>query len=260
MLAIPRSTFYHQGQQKAEEELQRAIEEIAAQWPTYGYRRVTHQLRRINWTINHKKVYRIMREMGLQARRHRKTHITTNSKHRYYRYPNLLKDLAVDKPDLVWVADITYIRLQREFIYLAVLMDIFTRGTRGWHLSRDLSDDLTKTALKKALLTNCPQVHHSDQGVQYASNDYVTLLKKAKIQISMADVGAAWQNGFAERLIRTIKEEEVYLSEYCDYWDAYYRIEYFLEDVYMRKRIHSSLGYVTPVEFEAQFSDLQIVS
>ena len=187
-----------------------------------------------------------MRKMGLQAHRHRKTHVTTNSNHAFRRYPNLLNDLVVDKPDLVWVADITYIRLQREFVYLAVLMDLFTRGIRGWHLSRDLSDELTQTALKKALLTNCPQVHHSDQGVQYASHDYVELLQEEKIQISMADVGAAWQNGFAERLIRTIKEEEVYLYEYRDYWDAYHRIEYFLEDIYMRKRIHSSLGYLTP--------------
>jgi transposase InsO family protein len=260
VLAVPRSTFYYSSHQKDEEDLHREIEEIAAQWPTYGYRRVTHQLRRNDWRVNHKRVYRIMRENGLQAHQKRKTKRTTNSQHPFLRYPNLLKNQVVDKPDLAWVADITYIRLQHGFVYLAVLMDLFTRSIRGWHLGRDLSDELTQTALKKALLTGYPQIHHSDQGWQYASNEYVALLQEANVQISMADVGAAWQNGFAERLIRTIKEEEVYLTEYRNYWDAYNRIEYFLEDVYMHKRIHSSLGYLTPAEFEAQYSELQFVS
>jgi putative transposase len=142
------------------------------------------------------------------------------------------------------------VRLQREFVYLAVILDLFTRCIRGWHLGRSLSQELTGVALKEALTKQTPEIHHSDQGVQYAATAYVQLLEARGVQISMAEVGQAWQNGYAERIMRTIKEEEVDLSEYQDYWDAYRQIGQFLEDVYMQKRIHSSLGYLTPVEFE----------
>jgi len=166
------------------------------------------------------------------------------------RYPNLTKDLVINRPDQVWVSDITYIRLERGFVYLAVVMDVFTRSVRGWHLSRDLSQFLTLTALRKALSKTTPKIHHSDQGLQYASTNYVSVLRKLGIQISMSDPGEVTQNGYAERLIRTIKEEEVYLSDYLDYSDAYQQIGHFLEDVYVYKRIHSSLGYLTPNEYE----------
>jgi len=170
------------------------------------------------------------------------------------RYPNLVQGLEVVRPDQVWVADITYIRLLTEFVYLAVLMDVFTRGIRGWHLGRNLDQELTLTALNRALATgHTPEIHHSDQGVQYAATAYVETLQDHGVAISMADVGAAWQNGFAERLVRTIKEEEVDLSEYRDYQDAYRQLGRFLDDVYMHKRIHSSLGYLTPAEFESQW-------
>jgi putative transposase len=157
----------------------------------------------------------------------------------------------VVRPDQVWVADITYIRLASGFVYLAVVMDVFTRAIRGWELSRDLDRSLTVTALQRALRVGRPEVHHSDQGVQYAAQEYVGHLRAAHVAGSMADVGAAWQNGYAERLMRTIKEEEVYLSEYEDYDDALRQLGRFLDDVYMHKRIHSALGYLTPAEFES---------
>ena len=148
------------------------------------------------------------------------------------------------------IADITYIKLARERVYLAVIMDVFTRCIRGWHLGRSLGQELTIVALQRGLAAHTPAIHHSDQGVQYAATVYTQLLQAANVQISMAAVGQAWQNGYAERLVRTIKEEEVDLSEYEDYRDAYAQIGQFLEDVYMHKRIHSALGYLTPVEFE----------
>ena len=165
----------------------------------------------------------------------------------------MVKDLTIECPDQVWVSDITYIRLKHGFVYLAVIMDVFTRSIRGWHLSRNLDRELTLLALQKALKKGRPEIHHSDQGLQYAAHEYVSKLQDAQVRISMTDLGAAWQNGYAERLIRTIKEEEVDLTEYQDYWDAYRHIGNFLEDVYMRKRIHSALNYLTPFEFETHW-------
>ena len=156
-------------------------------------------------------------------------------------------------------AGVTYIRLRSEFVYLAVIMDVFTRCVRGWYLGRNLDQELTLTSLKRALASGRqPQIHHSDQGIQYAAAAYVDLLKRHNVQVSMAEVGEAWQNGYAERLIRTIKEEEVDLSDYQDYADAYHQIGQFLEDVYNHKRIHSALGYLTPVEFETQWQAQQL--
>jgi transposase InsO family protein len=166
----------------------------------------------------------------------------------------LVQGRIVQQPDEVWVADITYVRLRQGFVYLAVLMDVCTRAIRGWHLDRSLEQSLTHEALLKALATHrCPQIHHSDQGVQYAATAYTELLQAQGVRISMADVGEPTQNGHAERLMRTIKEEEVDLSDYEDYEQAYHQIGRFLEDVYMRKRVHSSLNYLTPAEFEAQW-------
>ena len=157
------------------------------------------------------------------------------------------------RPEQVWVADITYIRLRYEFVYLAVIMDVFTRIIRGWHLGRNLDHTLTLTALEKALEKGRPQIHHPDQGVQYAATEYVQRLRDVGAAISMAEVGQAWQNGYAERVIRTIKEEEVDLSEYGDFADAWRQLGHFIDEVYMHKRIHSSLGYLTPSEFESQW-------
>ena len=253
VLSFPRSSYYHQPQPIREEALKAALQQTCADWPTYGYRRLTAQLQREGCLVGETRVRRLMREMNLAQSKQRKKQRTTHSQHAFPRYPNLVQGLTVISPDQVWVADITYVRLAHEYVYLAVLMDVFTRCIRGWHLARHLDQALTMTALKQALTRTVPEIHHSDQGVQYAATAYVDLLQRHNVRISMADIGAAWQNGYAERLIRTIKEEEVDLSEYRDYYDAYHQIGRFLDDVYMHKRIHSALGYLTPVEFEQQW-------
>lgn len=254
VLGYPRSSYYYQPSAGDDAEIEAAIEEVAEKWPKYGYRRITVQLRREKkMTVNSKRVRRLMRKKGLQAQIQRKKRRTTNSDHDFPRYPNLVQELDVVRPDQVWVADITYIRLLTEFVYLAMIMDVFTRCIRGWQLGRGLDQDLTMMALKRALAQHTPEIHHSDQGVQYAATTYVDVLQRHRIAISMAEVGEAWQNGYAERLVRTIKEEEVDLSDYHDYTDAYCQLGRFLDDVYMHKRIHSALGYLTPVEFESQW-------
>jgi len=261
-LGCTRSSYYHLATEQPDEvELEVAIKAVAAEWPTYGYRRVTAQLRRQGWLVNRKRVQRLMRLMDLQAKTKRKKRRTTNSEHDFPRYPNLVQGLEVVRPDQVWVSDITYVCLRHAFVYLAVIMDVFTRSIRGWHVGRSLDHTLTLTALQRALVRHpAPEIHHSDQGVQYAATAYTQALQDVNVQISMADVGAAWQNGYAERLIRTIKEEEVDLSEYLDYNDAHRQLGRFLDDVYMHKRIHSSLGYLTPAEFEEQWQKEQALA
>lgn len=258
VLNYPRSQVYYQPQPSADEtDLKAALLTLAGQHPTYGYRRMTAMLKRQGYRINHKRVARLMKELGLVGKRPVKRKRTTNSNHEFQRYPNRVMNLGIDHPEQVWVADITYIKLQQEFVYLAVLMDVFTRSIRGWHLARSMDQSLTIRALKQGLEKGVPEIHHSDQGVQYAASEYVRLLEEHQVKISMAEVGQAWQNGYAERLMRTIKEEEVDLSEYRDFTEAYQQIEKFLEDVYMKKRIHSSLGYLTPSEYEAKWNEQQ---
>lgn len=261
VLRVARSSHYHRADSVDEAEIRVALSQVCEEFPCYGYRRVTAELRRRGWVVNRKRVVRLMKSMNLQAKKVVRKRRTTNSEHSFPRYPNLVEFLVVQRPDQVWVADITYIRLKTEFVYLAVIMDVFTRAIRGWHLDRSLDQSLTLTALQKALQTHHPEIHHSDQGLQYAATDYTDLLKLHDAQISMAEVGEPTQNGYAERLMRTIKEEEVDLSDYQDYHDAYHQIGQFLEDVYMRKRVHSSLNYLTPAEFESQwFSAEKVVS
>ena len=257
VLALARSSFYHTSAVAEDDNLRAALLELAGQYPTYGYRRLTALLKRAGWTVNHKRIQRILLEMGLQRPVKRRKTRTTNSQHDFPRYSNRLADLQPSRPDEVWVADITYVRLARDFVYLAVIMDVFTRCVRGWHLSRSLDRDLTLTALRRALVEQVPAIHHSDQGVQYACSDYTDLLTEYKVQISMAAVGKPEENGYAERLMRTIKEEAVDLSEYADFHDAYRSIGRFLDEVYTRKRIHSALGYLTPAEFEAHWQAQQ---
>ncbi len=253
VLDVAPSSHYHRPAGRDDEALRTAISQVAARWPTYGYRRITAELKRAGWGVNHKRVVRLMAELGLQGKTRPARRRTTDSNHGEPRFPNRVHELAVAWPDQVWVADITYIRLARDFVYLAVVMDVFTRAIRGWELSRSLDQALTLTALQQALRAGQPAIHHSDQGVQYAAQAYRDTLTAAGVAISMADVGAAWQNGYAERLMRTIKEEEVDLSEYQDYADARRQLGRFLDDVYMHKRIHSALGYLTPAEFEADW-------
>lgn len=256
LLEVPRSRYYYASRRVADVPVRQAVQAVAAEFPTYGSRRIAAQLRRAPYAlrVNRKQVQRLMREMGLLRPLKRRVRQTTNSQHPWPRYPNLVLGRQVAQPDEVWVADITYIKLQTEFVYLAVLMDVFTRRICGWQLSRWLDQGLTLDALQRALQHHePPQIHHSDQGVQYAARAYVEQLQAFQIQISMADVGAAWQNGYAERIIRTIKEEEIDLADYQDFADAYAQIGYFIEQVYQHKRIHSALGYLTPAEFEADW-------
>jgi len=256
-LDCARSSHYYQAKEPDQTELIAVMQAVVTEWPTYGHRRVTAQLQRQGWQVNHKRVQRLMQQMDWQAQVKRKTRKTTISVHDFPRYPNLVQYLEIVYPDQVWVCDITYIRLRRDFVYLAVIMDVFTRCIRGWHLGRSLDQSLTLIALQRALAYHRPQIHHSDQGVQYAATAYTQKLQEAGVQISMAQVGAAWQNGYAERLMRTIKEEEVDLSDYESYTDAVRQIGRFLDDVYMHKRIHSSLGYLTPAEFESEWRSAQ---
>jgi putative transposase len=255
LLNVPRSSVYYtdQGPDADEAMLKTALLDLAGEWPTYGYRRLTAMMRRLGWRVNAKRVRRWMEELNLHGAPPTRKRRTTNSNHAFPRYPNLVKDLEITRPNQIWVADITYIRLHREFVYLAVLMDVFTRSIRGWHLNRNLDQGLTLAALERALVTGLPHIHHSDQGLQYAATTYVERLQHLGVTLSMASVGEPRENGYAERLVRTIKEEEVDLSEYQDFADAQRQIMRFLEDVYNVKRIHSSLGYLTPREFEAQW-------
>ncbi len=259
LLGVPRSSVYYRAQPApdAEAMFKTALLDLAGEWPTYGYRRLTAMLRREGWPVNGKRVRRWMDELHLHGAAPPRTRRTTSSHHAFPRYPNLVPTLEITGPNEVWVADITYIRLRQEFVYLAVLLDVFTRAIRGWHLSRSLDQGLTLAALERALLVAVPRIHHSDQGLQYAATAYVERLTRLGVRLSMAAVGQAWENGYAERVIRTIKEEEVDLSDYQDFADAKAHMRRFLDDVYNVKRIHSALGYLTPQEFEDQWRTQQ---
>lgn len=231
-----------------------AIEEIVLAFPGYGYRRVTKQLQRDGWTVNHKRVLRVMREESLLCQLKRRFVVTTDSGHGLRRYPNLIAALVVERPDQVWQADITYIRLPTGFVYLACLLDSYSRRCVGWALARTIDTDLTLAALAMALATRHPAaglIHHSDQGVQYASVAYVARLEEAGVQISMAATGNPYENAKAERFFKTLKTEEVYLNDYRSFQEAEANLEHFIEVVYNHKRLHSSLGYRPPAEFEA---------
>lgn len=229
------------------------IQRVALEWPSYGYRRVTHELARRGFRANHKLVLRLMREDNLLCLRRRHFLRTTDSSHGLPVYPNLAGQMALSGIDQLWVADITYIRLLYEFVYLAVILDAFSRRCIGWALERHLQAELALAALRMALADRGVKpglVHHSDRGVQYASQHYTDLLKEYGIQISMSRRGNAYDNAKAERFIRTLKYEEVLMYEYEDLTEARERIGHFLKEVYNRRRLHSALGYVPPVEFE----------
>jgi putative transposase len=238
-------------------DLRDAIQRIALEWPSYGRPRITAELRRQNWTVNPKLVYRLMREDNLLCVRRRKFVVTTDSNHTRKVYPNQARDLILTATDQLWWADITYIRLRDEFVFLAVILDAYSRRVIGWELDRTMEDSLTLTALRMALARRTVEpglVHHSDRGTQYASGDYTDLLKANGIAISMSRKGNPWDNAACESFMKTLKYEEVHRNEYRDLAEARASIREFLEKVYNHKRLHSALGYLPPAEFEAQHS------
>jgi putative transposase len=238
----------------ADLDLRDEIQRIALEFPYYGWPRITAELEKRGWHANHKRVYRIMREDNLLCLRRRKfVVVTTNSNHTRPVYPNLARGMALTGINQLWVADITYIRLELEFVYLAVILDVFSRRVIGWALDRTLEDKLTIAALQMALESRSPApglVHHSDRGVQYASGDYTDLLKDHQITISMSRKGNPYDNAFCESFMKTLKYDEVHRQEYRDLAEARASIEHFLERVYNQKRLHSALGYTAPADFE----------
>jgi len=239
-------------------DLRDAIQRIALQWPSYGRPRITPELRRQGWRVNPKLVYRLMREDNLLCVRKRKLIVTTDSNHTRKIYPNLAPGMILTATDQLWRADITYIRLRDEFVFLAVILDAYSRRVIGWALDRTMEVELTLSALRMALshrLVAPGLVHHSDRGSQYASNDYTDLLKANGIDISMSRKGNPWDNAACESFMKTLKYEEVHRNEYRDLAEARASIREFLEKVYNQKRLHSALGYLPPAEFEAQQKD-----
>jgi len=259
---ISRAGFYRQQagfarRVDADMDLRDAIQRIALEMPSYGRPRITRELRNRGWKVNPKRVYRLMREDNLLCVRRRKFVVTTDSAHGLRVYPNLARQMALTDVDQLWRADITYIRLREEFVFLAVIVDAYSRRVIGWALNRTLETDLPLTALRMALSRRTigpGLVHHSDRGVQYASQEYTGLLKEHGIVISMSRKGNPWDNAACESFIKTLKYEEVYRNEYRDLADARASMQQFLERIYNRKRLHSALGYVPPAEFEAHLA------
>jgi transposase InsO family protein len=255
---VSRSGFYRFDESTKPDpdmDLRDAIQRIGLEWPSYGRPRITRELRRRGWTVNPKRVYRLLREDNLLCVRKRKFVVTTNSNHGLHVYPNLAADMVLTGVDQLWRSDITYIRLREEFVFLAVILDAFSRKVIGWALDRTMEDELTLAALRMAIKQRSVPpglVHHSDRGSQYASNDYTDLLKANDIQISMSRKGNPWDNAQCESFMKTLKYEEVLRNEYRDLVEARAAIVEFIEKVYNRKRLHSALGYVPPAEFEAQ--------
>jgi putative transposase len=250
---LPRSSYYYRRKAPSDEAIRHRIGEVAAEFPSYGYRRITAQLHREHYDVNHKKVLRVMREESLLCKTRPPCKRTTYSDHARPRFPNLAKDVAVNTINQVWVADITYIRILTAFVYLAVILDVFSRRVLGYALSRSLDTGFALLALRMAITRRNPEpgcIHHSDQGIQYASNEYIAELQKHNFHISMAARGNPYENAYAESFMKTLKHEEVYFWEYRTIKDVADRIPFFIQEVYNTKRLHSSLGYMSPVEFE----------
>lgn len=262
---IPRSTYYYKAKKKTDEDLKKEadildrIDWIACEYPRYGYRRITKQLHREGIIVNHKKVLRLMQENSLLCSAKRKWIKTTDSRHNFKRYPNLIKDKTAYQPNRIWASDITYIRILTGFVYLAVILDLYSRKVVGYAISRSLDSELVIQALKSAIAFREPSkgcIHHSDQGAQYSCNEYVGILKEKGFEISMSARGNPYDNAYVESFFKTLKHEEVYLNDYRSFDDVAENIPHFIEEVYNTKRLHSSLGYIPPDEFEASFFNL----
>lgn len=259
LAGVSRASFYRwmeQSEEMTEEEfrLRDAVEQVALTWPSYGTRRVTAELRRQGWEINRKRVQRVMREGSLLCLRQPTAWLaTTDSQHSLAVFPNLTRQLAVTAVNQLWVADITYIRLRQEFVFLAAILDAFSRRVIGWELDRSLAASLCLSALEKALRRRSVPpglIHHSDRGVQYCSKEYVTMLERQGIRGSMSRRGNPYDNALVESFWKTLKAEQIYRDEYRSLEEARQNIAKFIERIYNERRLHSALGYRTPVEFE----------
>jgi putative transposase len=264
MTGLSRASYYRRLAPRlecpVEMELRDVMQKIALRFPSYGYRRITAELQRNGFDVNHKRILRLMREDNLLCIRHKAFVVTTDSRHALPVYPNLARQITPAAINELWVADITYIRLRKEFIYLAVLLDAFSRRVIGWALGRTLEAQLAVSALCMALRQRQPSpgwVHHSDRGVQYAAHHYTDLLKAHHARISMSRRANPYDNAACESFMKTLKYEEVYRTEYLDLADAYAGIGEFIERVYNEQRLHSALGYVPPAEFEENGGLLQ---
>jgi transposase InsO family protein len=257
MTGVSRAGFYRwrvpPQAHPVEMELRDEMQKVAVQWPAYGYRRITRELQKRGFEVNHKRVLRMMRKDNLLCVHRRAFVATTNSRHNLPVYSNLARKMTPTAINQLWVADITYIRLRTEFVYLAVILDAFSRRVIGWALGRTLEAELAVAALRMALIERQPSpgwVHHSDRGVQYACKAYTAILKEHHAAISMSRKGNPYDNAACESFLKTLKQEEVYRNEYRDFHEARSSIGEFLERVYNQKRLHSALGYVPPTEFE----------
>lgn len=267
LLEVSRSGYYHWQQRsclpEVKDEIVERIKDICTDFSKYGYRRVTKQLQRDGKIINTKKVRRIMKEEKLVVKKKRYKPITTQSNHSLQTYQNLAKNFTPTRVNQLWVADITYIRLLCEFVYLAAITDVFSRRCVGWALSRNIDTNLALTALNKAIKLRGKKnvaacIHHSDQGVQYAATAYVEKLKEHDLLISMSRKGNCYDNAFAETFFKTLKYEEVLMNEYQTFDDAHQNIKRFIEEVYNKKRLHSSIGYMPPEEFEEKMLNMSL--
>jgi len=262
LLNVSKSGYYtwarskgHDSRKARDRPVVEEIMKIIHEFPGYGYRRVTKELSKRGPVINHKRVQRLMQENNLQFRRKKFTPMTTDSEHNNPVYPNLLRGLKIERPNQVWASDFTYIQLNKEFVYLAVELDIYTRRCIGWSLSRSLSSETALDALQMALYERQGEdlyglIHHSDRGSQFTSFAYTQCLRDHAIQISNSRKGNPYDNAYVESFFKTLKYEEVYLNEYETFEDAWDNIQAFIEDVYNSKRMHSGLGYLSPMEFE----------
>ncbi len=262
MIELARSSYYYRAMvpRQQDADLRDRLEALALEFPRYGYRRMTAQLKREGFRINHKRVLRVMRESDLLCKVRRRHVLTTDSQHGLPVYPNLYRNALPSQPDRVWVADVTYIRIPAEFVYLAVVLDACSRKVVGWGLSRRLDSGLTLAAFQAAIASRKPSlgcIHHSDRGVQYASGRYVKLLTEHGFRISMSRKGNPYDNAQAESFLKTLKAEEVYLREYRSFEQVNQRVEQFIEEVYNRKRLHSALGYQSPEQFEQTLTNPQ---
>jgi len=263
LAGVSRASFYRFDQEAAPKpdrdmDLRDAIQRIALKWPCYGRPRITAALRRQGWEVNPKRVGRLMREDNLLCVRKRKFVVTTDSAHNRKVYRNLAGEMSLSGIDQLWVAHITYIRLEAEFVYLAVIIDAYSRRVIGWALEHTLEDDLSLAALRMALESRRPApgwVHHSDRGSQYASGDYTDLLKSRGCRISMSRKASPWENAACESWMKTLKSEEVYRQEYRDLAEARKSIVQFIDRIYNQQRLHSALGYRPPAEFERMLTD-----